>query len=45
MGLIRYLLYCVLLINGMMHTFRLKTTLYAQAAPGDIEGKNSEITF
>ena len=47
MGLIRYLLYCVLLINGLLHTSRLKTTLYAYAAPDNTEGKKrkQEIFF
>lgn len=38
MGLIRYFLYCILLINGMLHTSRLKTMMYVNAAPDDIEG-------
>lgn len=38
MGLIRYFLYCILLINGLLHTSRLKTMMYVNAAPGDIEG-------
>ncbi|XP_037809817.1 low-density lipoprotein receptor isoform X2 [Lucilia sericata] len=37
MGLIRYFLYCLLLINGVLHTSRLKTMMYVNAAPGDIE--------
>ncbi|XP_065355070.1 very low-density lipoprotein receptor-like isoform X5 [Calliphora vicina] len=37
MGLIRYFLYCILLINGLLHTSRLKTMMYVNAAPDDIE--------